>query len=147
MDYYTMAKASPFKTKNNKEVLDLFIGAGYGESYINDYDNLVICGYDNTTDIDMFEIIYLPDGVLDIYDADYPDDYQEEEYENCKRINFVDYLQEMLEPDEEIIINHIGYEGLRYLDAWADYISKNKYRVISMATCLREEIERIREED
>ena len=124
MDYYSMSRSNTFKTKDNKSVERMFKKIGFDESFSNDEQGVVVAGYD-AMELDEFEVIYLPDGTIAAYDIENNDYDYNDEYDNCKRINFVDWLQDMIDDDTEIIIKHIGYEGLRYLDSWAEYIFKN----------------------
>lgn len=142
MDYYSMSRSNTFKTKDNKLVERMFKHIEFNESFSNAEQGVVIAGY-NATELEEFEIIYLPDGTIDAYDIEY-NDYESGEYDDCKRINFVDWLQDMIDDDTEIIIKHIGYEGLRHLDSWAEYISKTKYRVIDFSSLLVKAIEDIK---
>lgn len=143
MDYYSMSRSNTFKTKNNKLVERMFKHIGFDESFSSDEQGVVVAGYDTASELDEFEVIYLQDGTIAAYEINY-NDYEGDEYDDCKRINFVDWLQSMINDDTEIIIKHIGYEGLRYLDSWAEYISKTKYRVIEFSSLLIKTIEGIR---
>jgi hypothetical protein len=138
-----MSRSNTFKTKNNELVKRMFKKIGFDESFSNDEQGVVVAGYD-ATELDEFEIIYLPDGTIDAYDTEYNDYDYNDEYDDYKRISFIDWLQDMIDDDTEIIIKHIGYEGLRYLDSWAEYISKTKYRVIEFSSLLNRAIENIR---
>jgi hypothetical protein len=138
-----MSRSNTFKTKDNDLVKRMFKKIGFDESFSTDEQGVVVAGYD-ATELDEFEIIYLPDGTIDAYDTEYNDYDYNDEYDDYKRISFIDWLQDMIDDDAEIIIKHIGYEGLRYLDAWAEYISKTKYRVIDFSSLLNHAIENIR---
>lgn len=143
MDYYSMSRSNTFKTKNNELVKRMFKKIGFDESFSSEEQGVVVAGYD-ATELDEFEIIYLPDGTIAAYDTEYNDYDCNDEYDDCKRISFIDWLQDMIDDDTEIIIKHISYEGLRYLDSWAEYISKTKYRVIDFSSLLNRALENIR---
>jgi hypothetical protein len=121
----------------------MFKRIGFNESFSSDEQGVVVAGYD-AAELDDFAIIYLPDGTIDAYDTEYNDYDSNDKYNDCKRISFIAWLQDMIDDDAEIIIKHIGYEGLRHLDAWAQYISKTKYRIIDFSSLLIKTIKDIR---
>ena len=140
MNTETITISRPFKTKNNKEVINVFQEIGFEETIItdegkvkvrshnqqwNDFQYVVrekatgkiMGGFDSYGEIsDTFEYLEAEHGISFDTEEEYTDKYEE--------LELAEYVQSMLEDGEVFVLKEISYEGLRYNSGWAIVIHK-----------------------
>jgi len=127
---YAVATKDTFKVKNPEEVVNVFQGLGFEETYRCNDGTIFIGGYDQTLGDDM--IVYIDvktnkavaidrEGYDDLFyvdsgdEVDNPEDFEDET--KYKAMDSFDYLQEQLLDGEVASIVEAGSEKLRYVGA------------------------------
>lgn len=143
MNTTTITISRPFKTKNNKEVMNVFQEIGFEETFINKNEEVVVAsynqqwndfqyvvkekatgkvigGFDSYGEIsDTFEYLEAEHGISFDTEKEYTDKYEE--------LELSEYVQSMLEDGEVFILKEVSHEGLRYNNGWAIVIHKANY--------------------
>lgn len=141
MNAETVTISRPFKTTNNREVVDVLMEIGFEETIINRDDKVVvgsynqqwndfqyvikekatgkvIGGFDSYGEIDdTFQYLEEVHGITFDTEEEYTDHYEE--------LELAEYIQSMLAEGESFVLKETSNEGLRHNTGWAIVINKN----------------------
>ena len=133
---FAVATKDTFKVKNPKEVVDVFQGLGFEETYRCDDGSIFIGGYEQPLGDDMLvyidvktnKAVAIDRGFEELFsvdtgdEIDNPEDFEDET--KYKAMDSFDYLQEQLLDGEVAGIVEAGSEKLRFVGACFVVVTK-----------------------
>ena len=141
-----------FKTKDNKQVIEVFQNLGFEETY--ETGNGVFIGSYNQQMLDdsMHVVLDKDDNVVATYD-DYTFENLDDEVQNkllddndktYSVLTAEEYLQNMLLDGEVITYKEVGHEKLRYNSAFGLVISKYEIKAFSLDKLIEDYAEQMK---
>ena len=133
---FAVATKNTFKVKNPEEVVNVFQGLGFEETYECNDGTIFIGGYDQTLGDDMVvyvdaktnKAVAIDRGFEELFsvdngdEVDNPEDFEDET--KYKAMDSFDYLQEQLVDGEVASIVEAGSEKLRFVGACFVVVTK-----------------------